>query len=126
MDRRHTEGQICENILVEYLLRRDMYVFKPEASHSPVDVISISKEGKIYLFDAKKDARRYVPNRKAHKRIYRILTPFQKLLGVRMAYIDLDTRNVHIVPPLDPSRQTRLRNGQFGQQVKSTPKSKKP
>jgi hypothetical protein len=28
MDKRHTEGQICETILAEYLLRQDMYVFK--------------------------------------------------------------------------------------------------
>ena len=94
MDKRHTEGQICETILAEYLLRQDMYVFKPEATACPVDVIAISKNGTIYLLDAKKDATRLGPGRKNKQRIHRALTPFQRLLGVRMAYVDINTRNV--------------------------------
>ena len=100
MDKRHTEGQICETILVEYLLRRDMYVFQPVSAHGPVDVIAISAEGEVYLFDAKKDAERYVPKRRKTHRLYRVLSPLQKTLGVRMAYVDLQTRAVHIVPAL--------------------------
>tara|TARA_R100001244_G_scaffold101315_1_gene75566 strand:+ start:447 stop:788 length:342 start_codon:yes stop_codon:yes gene_type:complete len=106
MDKRHTEGQICETILAEYLLRQDMYVFKPEATSCPVDVIAISKKGTIYLFDAKKDAARIVAGRKNKQRIYRVLSPFQKLLGVRMAYVDINTRNVYIVPPLKPKTES--------------------
>ena len=100
MDRRHTEGQICEIILVEYLLRQDLYVFQPVSAHGPVDVVAISAEGEMYLFDAKKDAGRYVPKRGANHRIYRVLSPLQKTMGVRMAYVDITTRAVHIVPPL--------------------------
>ncbi len=100
MDKRHTEGQICETILVEYLLRLDLYVFQPVSAHGPVDVIAISAEGEMYLFDAKKDAERYVPKRRTNHRIHRVLSPLQKTLGVRMAYVDVTTRAVHIVPPL--------------------------
>tara|TARA_R100001594_G_scaffold115686_2_gene150562 strand:- start:402 stop:677 length:276 start_codon:yes stop_codon:yes gene_type:complete len=78
-----------------------MYVYSASAIVGPVDVIAISKKGKIYLFDAKKDAKRYVPERGREHRIHRVLTPIQKLLGVRMAYVDVKTREVHIVPPLD-------------------------
>ena len=116
MDKRHTEGQICETILAEYLLRQDMYVFKPEATSCPVDVIAISKKGTIYLFDAKKDAARLGAGRKNKQRIHRALTPFQKLLGVRMAYVDINTRNVHIVPPLKAESTLK---------TESTPKPKK-
>ena len=119
MDKRHTEGQICETILAEYLLRQDMYVFKPEATSCPVDVIAISKKGTIYLFDAKKDAERIWPGRKSKQRIYRVLSPFQKLLGVRMAYVDINTRNVHIVPPLKPKTESTPKL-----KTKSTPKPK--
>ena len=91
MYQRHTEGQICETILTEYLLRHDMYVYRPQAAFGPADVIAISKDGKIYMFDAKKDALRYVPDRKTSQRIYR----------VRMAYVNIDTRGVHIVPPIE-------------------------
>jgi len=101
MDKRHTEGQICETILAEYLLRLNMYVYPASAIVGPVDVVAITEKGKIYLFDAKKDAKRYVPERGQENRIYRVLTPLQKLLGVRMAYVNVKTREVHIVPPLD-------------------------
>jgi len=100
MDKRHTEGQICETILVEYLLRLDMYVFQPVSAHGPVDVVAISAKGEVYLFDAKKDAGRYVPKRRKTHRIYRVLSSLQKVIGVRMAYVDVTTRAVHIVPPL--------------------------
>ena len=117
MDKRHTEGQICETILAEYLLRQDMYVFKPEATACPVDVIAISKNGTIYLLDAKKDATRLGPGRKNKQRIHRALTPFQRLLGVRMAYVDINTRNVHKVPPLKVESTSKPK-------TKSTPKPK--
>ena len=123
MDKRHTEGQICETILAEYLLRQNMYVFKPEATSCPVDVIAISKKGTVYLFDAKKDAtragagRHSIRKRKNEQRIYRVLTPFQKLLGVRMAYVNINTRNVHIVPPLKVESTSKPK-------TKSTPKPK--
>lgn len=100
MDKRHTEGQICETILVEYLLRRNLYVFQPVSAHGPVDVVAINAEGEMYLFDAKKNAKRYVPERKTNHRIHRVLSPLQKTLGVRMAYVDIATREVHIVPAL--------------------------
>ena len=100
MDRRHTEGQICEIILIEYLLRQDLYVFLPISAHGPVDVIAINAEGEMYLFDAKKDAGRYVPERGTNHRIHRVLSPLQKTLGVRIAYVDVVTREVHIVPDL--------------------------
>ena len=100
MDKRHTEGQICETILVEYLLRLDLYVFQPVSAHGPVDVIALSAEGEMYLFDAKKNAERYVPERGTNHRIHRVLSPLQKTLGVRMAYVDIATRDVHIVPAL--------------------------
>jgi len=128
MDKRHTEGQICETILAEYLLRQDMYVFKPEATSCPVDVIAISKEGKIYLLDAKKDAERIWPGRKSKQRIYRALTPFQKLLGVRMAYVNIDTRRVYIVPPLDTKSTPKPKTESTSKpktKTESTPKPKK-
>jgi len=34
-------------------------------------------------------------------RVHRKLSSLQKQLGVRTAYIDLDTRDVHVVPPIN-------------------------
>jgi hypothetical protein len=115
MDRRHIDGQICETILMEYLLHREFYVFRPQASFGPVDVIAISgKTGKVYLLDAKKEKLRKLNKilkgdkvgvRGTKKpygpyRIYRVLSEEQKILGVRMAYVNMDTHEVHIVPAI--------------------------
>jgi hypothetical protein len=102
MDKRHLEGQICETILAEYLMRRGFYVFIPPAGFGPVDVIGISGEtGKVYLFDAKKDTKRYLKGRNVPHRIHRVLTEEQKLFGVRIAYVNMDTHKVHVVPRIN-------------------------
>ena len=96
----HQLGQICETILCEYLLREGYYIFRPPAAQGPVDVIGISEDGEIVLFDAKKDVFRVNRGRKKADRVYRARSPLQKKMGCRVAYVDVDTRNVHIVPPL--------------------------
>jgi len=110
MYKRHAEGQICETILMEYLLRREFYVFRPQASFGPVDVIAISsRTGKVYLLDAKKERLRYfkVKNAKGRgikygpHRIHRVRSKEQKVFGVRIAYVNMDTRGVHIVPAIE-------------------------
>jgi hypothetical protein len=100
-DYRQQNGQICETILTEHLLREGYYVMRPMAAHGPIDVVAYSEEGDIYLLDAKKDAKRVNPKRKTPTRIYRVVKKgAQEQLGVRIAYVDIDTRDVHIVPPL--------------------------
>lgn len=100
-DYRQQTGQICETILSEWLLRQGYYVFRPLAGQGPVDVIACNEEGDIHLFDAKAENRRVNPSRKVAARIHRPLKEAQKRLGVRIAYINPDTHEVHIVPPLD-------------------------
>jgi hypothetical protein len=102
-DFRQQQGQICETILTEYLLRQGYYVLRPLAGQGPVDCVAYNEDGLILLLDSKQDAARVNPGRKVAARIYRPLSPVQKLLGVRTAYVDLITRDVHIVPPIDNS-----------------------
>jgi hypothetical protein len=61
------------------------------------------KRTNIHLIDAKKAARRVNPGRKTRARICRVLSDIQKQLGVRMAYVYIDTRAVHIVPEIEES-----------------------
>jgi len=68
-----------------------------------VDCVAYNDDGEILLLDAKQEARRVNPGRKIPTRVHRPLTALQKTLGVRVAYIDLDTRDVHVVPPIDNS-----------------------
>ena len=98
---RQTTGDVCEAILIEYLLRKDLWVFTPFNNQGPVDVIAVSPSGKLYLFDAKADRKRWLKNRPSPHRIHRKRTLVQKLLRVRIAYVNEDERTVHIVPPLE-------------------------
>ena len=82
-------------------MRRGFYIFVPPAAFGPADIIGISgKTGKVYLFDSKKETKRYLKGRKRPQRITRVLTKEQKLLGVRIAYVNMDTHKVYIVPPI--------------------------
>ena len=101
MHKKHRDGKICELILEEFLFRRGYWVFKPIGEPSPADFIALSPSGDIFLFDAKKDGRRVNPNRTKPSRIYRPRSDIQKMFNIRMAYVNLDTRAVVIVPPLE-------------------------
>ena len=95
-------GDVCETILIEYLLRKNLWVFTPFSGQGPVDVIAISPDGKVYLFDAKADRARWLKNRATQPhRIYRKRSALQKLLRVRIAYVNEDERTVHFVPSLE-------------------------
>jgi len=100
-DWRQQQGQVCETILTEWLLRQGLYVMRPLAAHGPIDVICYNDEGDIYFLDAKQESRRITKDRKTPTRIHRPLTGAQRLLNVRVAYVNIDTRDVHIVPPLE-------------------------
>jgi hypothetical protein len=102
MHKTHQDGEICETILAEYLIRAGYLVFRPTAVTGPVDIVAVHPDtGNVYLLDSKKDKKRIQQPRKTPTRIYRKLTDTQKKLGVRMAYVNMDTREVLIRPPLD-------------------------
>jgi|TARA_R110002020_G_scaffold524_1_gene2617 hypothetical protein len=95
----HRLGDLCELILVEFLIRKNFYVYTPFlAQRGPVDVIGISEEGKVFLFDSKADSKRVNPGRRHPDRIYRKRSDLQKELGVIMAYVDEKTRNIYFTP----------------------------
>lgn len=104
---RHRHGKICELILSQYLYERGFWVFTPIGEPCPADIVAMSPDGDIFLFDSKKEMRRTNPGRKYESIVYRKRTDLQKSLGIRMAYINLDTRAVTIVPKL-PIELNRL------------------
>ena len=52
----------------------------------------------MLLFDAKQEPRRINTARKKPDRIYPTRSNLQKLLGVQLAYVDIDRREVYIQP----------------------------
>lgn len=101
MYKKHLVGQVCETLLCEWLTRRGYYVFLPRMLSGPADVVAIKDDGTILLFDSKREAERTNPNRSKPCRIYRKRSDVQKKLGVRMAYVNPDTREIHVLPALD-------------------------
>ena len=104
MDFHQQEGRIAEAILTEYFLRLGYYVFAPMAAYGPIDIVVVNPETReVVLLDAKKNHERTKgwQGRAPNHRIHRMRTPIQKKLGVRLAYVNLDDRTVHIVPSLD-------------------------
>ena len=97
----HNKGLISETILTEYFLRHKFYVFKPTAAFGPIDLVVISSEtGNMYMLDAKTESFRKLKGRSGKYRISRVLSKEQKKMGVRIAYVNIDTREINIVPPI--------------------------
>jgi hypothetical protein len=96
----HLLGDRCELILAEYLLSKKFYIYTNVLSQrSPIDVIAIHpKTGEIFFFDSKSDSERTNPGRKKPTRIYRKRSDFQKKVGLTMAYVDIETKNIYFVP----------------------------
>jgi hypothetical protein len=116
----HNKGLISETILTEYFLRHKFYVFKPTAAFGPIDLVVISSEtGKIYTLDAKTESFRKLKGRSGKYRISRVLSKEQKKMGVRIAYVNIDTREINIVPPIPELVETE-------EIVRRKPEARKP
>jgi hypothetical protein len=101
MQIKHLKGQISETILTEYFLRHKFYVFRPISAFGPVDLVVVSSiTGKTYAIDAKTESFRVIKGRNGKHRINRTLSKEQEKMGVRIAYISIDTREVNITPPI--------------------------
>ena len=101
MDWKQQKGGVCETILAEYLMRNNFYVLRPYSAFGPVDIIAYNEQGRVYLLDAKADRFRTNPNRTNPTRINRPRSRLQKLLGVHLAYVNFDTREVHFTPKIE-------------------------
>ena len=91
---RRRVGALCEVIATEHFFNLGYYVFHPWFGIGPVDLICIrSTPPEILLLDIKADAFRSAPA----TRISRVLTVHQRRLGVRICYVNPETREVYLV-----------------------------
>jgi hypothetical protein len=99
---KHQRGMLSEALLIEYLLTLGYFVYTPMWHIGPVDIIAINEStGDIVLLDAKTEGSRVIKDRKGPQRINRSLSSNQKQLGVRIAYVNLKTSSINIIPPLN-------------------------
>jgi len=87
----HFVGFVCEQIVIEHFLRLGYWVYTPVGRQGPIDIIAVSPDGEVLLIDAKAQSYRKDSSR---TKVSRGLTPIQKMLGVRIAYVNADTREV--------------------------------
>ena len=101
MDWKQQKGNVCEAILSEYLMRNNFYVLRPYSAFGPVYIVAYNERGEVYLIDSKTDSSRVNPNRTNPTRITRPRSRLQKLLGVHLAYVDFDTREINFTPKIE-------------------------
>ena len=89
----HARAIRCELIAAEWLLSQGCYVYAPFVEQGPVDLIALSGGNQWFYFDVKK-----VGRRKDNSIIARKLTPKQLGLGIRLLYVDVDTKRVELHP----------------------------
>ena len=96
MDKKHHDGDHAEAIAAEYFVAKGYWVFYTPHAHSPVDLIAINPRPEVIFIDVKKDTERILSGRRKPTRITRVRSALQKLIGVRICYVYLKTRQVHL------------------------------
>jgi len=108
---RNVEGKRCEIIAIDWLLSQGCYTYTPTMEQGPVDIVALSPKGECLFFDVKKASRR-----EDGSIISRTLKEKQKRLGVRLLYVDVETKECHLYPhqfnPF-PSSATNAGNRRF-------------
>lgn len=92
-DHRIAYGKQSELIAAAWLIGQGCYVYQPFIEQGPVDLVALTPEGEIHLFDVKT-----VSRRKNGTVISRTLKESQQALGVRLLYVDRDTHECHLYP----------------------------
>ena len=92
-DHRIAYGKQSELIAAAWLIGQGCYVYQPFIEQGPVDLVALTPEGEIHLFDVKT-----VSRRKNGTVISRTLKQGQQALGVRLLYVDRDTNECHLYP----------------------------
>ena len=89
------KGHYCELLAAAILHRNDYDVFHPLQGHGPVDLVAI-KLGETLLLDVKADSSRLHSGRTTPTRITRPRTKLQKQMSVRICYVDVRLKKLHI------------------------------
>ena len=93
LDTRNGFGKRCELIAAEWLLSQNCFVYAPFVEQGPVDLIALAPGHQWFFFDVKK-----VGRRKDGSIISRTLTSRQLSLGIRLLYVDIETKRVELHP----------------------------
>lgn len=85
------KGILSELLAQEWLIEQGFWVFTPIGQHGPIDIIAVSKSGRVHFFDVKTLSRR-----KNGRTVGRVKKDFQKMIDLKFIYVDLENRVVSI------------------------------
>ncbi len=88
----HATGVRSEIIACLWLLKQGFLVFRPITGVGPIDIVAVSKKGRVYLFDVKSITKR----KNGRGEVDRPLTAVQKALGVEILYVNTETGAVSV------------------------------
>ena len=89
----HVNGDAAEAIAALEFIEQGAWVFT-SSQNGPADMVVVRPGGEVELLDIKKLGRRRNKHARNKTKIHRVLTPQQKICGVRICYVDLATRQV--------------------------------
>lgn len=89
------KGHYAELMAAAILTRNEFDVFHPLQGHGPIDLIAV-KGDQVMLLDVKVDQHTQRRGRSKPTRIHRTRKPHQKMLGVRLAYLNINAQQLHI------------------------------
>jgi Holliday junction resolvase-like predicted endonuclease len=93
------KGAWAESFATQWLLERGFWVAKSIAGQGPFDIVAVSKEGTIHLFDVKYISRNVARRRKDPSSV-RLRSELQIALSIRLFIVTSD-HDVLIEPPFD-------------------------
>ena len=90
---RNVEGKSCEIIAVDWLLSQGCYTYTPTMEQGPVDIVAfLPKVSGSSLMLKRQVVEKTVASSAA------LLKEKQKRLGVRLLYVDVETKECHLYP----------------------------
>ena len=87
---------MAEALCLAHFIREGWWAYISIQGHQPCDIIAVHPDGKIILIDVKREGKRVIKNRKKATRINRCLNARQKLLGVRLCYVNTETGQIDL------------------------------
>lgn len=94
---KHVGGDAAEALAALEFIEQGAWVFTTAQAHSPADMVVVRPGGQVDLLDIKKLGKRIASKHgRTPTKIHRVLTPQQRICGVRICYVDLSTREVDV------------------------------
>ena len=105
IDDRQIKGVVAENLAKNYFLSKGYLVFSSSTAQGCIDLVVIKKNGKVLKIDVKAVSRRKRDNGKINRRS----TNLQKIINVKLFYVDVDKKECYFYKNNDDHLKRRTK-----------------